>query len=118
MTNEERLPPKAWNAEYLRRLLGAAKGVKGSFHGVRKSDFWTAWILLAFQTGARPSEMYAIETAHVESDGGLRGTRLSDEAKAAVLKLLGTRKYLFGRLAPKREMLREFSAMQKKANRR
>lgn len=117
MTNEKRSAPKAWNAEYLRQLLGSAKGIKGDYQGVRKADFWTAWILLAFQTGARPSEMFAIENAQVESDGGLRGKVVSDEAKAAVRKLHGTRKYLFGRLAPRRELLREFSAMQKKANR-
>jgi hypothetical protein len=54
----------------------------------------------------------------IESDGNLKNHELSDDAKAAVLKLVGTRKLLFGRLAPKRELLRDFSAMQKKAKSR
>jgi hypothetical protein len=115
MKHEERSPPKVWNQEYLGRLLGAARGMKGSFHTVRKADFWTAWVLVAYQTGARPGEMFAIECEQVTSNGGLQGSVLSDEAKAAVQKLIGTRKHLFGRLAPRREILREFSAMQKKA---
>lgn len=117
MVSDERSPPRAWSQEYMRQLLGAAKGMKGSFHGVRKADFWTAWIFLAFQTGSRPSEMFDIKTDQFESDGGLKGQTLTDDAKAAVRKLFGTRKYLFGRLAPKRELLREFSALQKRATR-
>ncbi len=110
--------PRLWNQEYLGRLLGIAKGAKGSYHGVRKADFWTAWVHLAFETGSRAGEMFAIEANRFESDGGLKGKRLTDQAKAAVRILLGPRQYLFGRLAPKREILREFSVMQKKATMR
>ena len=118
MTTDERSPQRAWSPEYLRRLLGAAKGMKGSFHGFRRADFWTAWILLASETSSRASEMFDFEIEQIEGDGGLKGKSLTDDAKTAALKLLGPRKYLFAGLAPKRELLREFSVMQKKANRR
>jgi hypothetical protein len=110
--------PKAWSPEYLGRLMGAARRSKGSFGTVPKADFWTAWILVSWETGSRAGEMFDIETSQITSDGGLKGRALSDATKSAVQKLLGTRKFLFGRLAPKREILREFSAMQKKATAR
>jgi hypothetical protein len=118
MAKADRSQSKTWNPQFLGRLLGAARHTRGTFAGVPKSDFWTAWILVAFQTGARASELFDIETEQVEPDGGLKEHSLSDDAKAAVLKLVGTRKLLFGRLAPKRELLRDFSAMQKKAKSR
>ncbi len=118
MAKDDRSQPKTWNPQFLGRLLGAARHTRGTFSGVQKSDFWTAWILVAFQTGARPGEMFDIMTEQIEPDGGLKGHALSEEAKTAVRKLVGTRKFLFGRLAPKRELLRDFSAMQKKAKSR
>jgi len=118
VAKNERSVPKAWTPEYLRRLLGIARHKTGSFHGVPKADYWTAFIHLAWQTGSRASEMFDIQTDQVESDGGLKGYALGDEAKAAVRRLMGPRKYLFGRLASKRELLREFSEMQKKVHTR
>jgi len=118
MAKADRSQSNTWNAQFLGRLLGAARHARGNFSGVQKSDFWKAWILVAFQTGSRPGEMFEIKTEDVEPDGGLKGHLLSDDAKTAVLKLVGTRKLLFGRLAPKRELLRDFSAMQKKAKSR
>ena len=117
MAKADRSQSKTWNPQFLGRLLGAARHTRGTFSGVQKSDFWTAWILVAFQTGARPSEMFDIETEQIEADGGLKGHSLSDEAKAAVRKLVGTRKFLFGRLAPNESCCATFQPCKRRPSR-
>lgn len=65
--------PEAWEAAQLRSLLLTAGKLKGAFrfHRVRRAAFWRAFILAAYDSGLRISDLLRLELAQIGSDGAL-----------------------------------------------
>ncbi len=64
-------PPIAWTADELRRLLDTCEKLTGTFSsGCQRNLFWTAWVLVGFETGLRYGDLHHLKASQ------LRGTRL------------------------------------------
>jgi integrase len=71
MTEPKRVP-RAWTQEQLARLIDACRNMPGSINGyVPASDFWLAWHGVAWDTGARTSEMFAMKWSWLDRKNGI-----------------------------------------------
>lgn len=59
-----RMPPRmpdAWTPEEVARLVAIAAEMPGHISGGRAADWWTAWLLTAWDTALRISQMFALQ---------------------------------------------------------
>lgn len=85
--------PVAWSVENVRALLGGAGEVSGTLRsGLAASDFLTAWVWLAFESGIRPSDARLLRVDQIgqvvtiiqHKTGKLHSFQLSSHAIAAL----------------------------------
>lgn len=99
--------PRAWTADNVRLLLKAAKSVPGNLQtGLNASDFLSAWIWLAYETGLRPGDIRHLKKSDLQGNiltiiqhktGRPHSCRISPEAAAALFPLMKSPgEYLFG----------------------
>lgn len=61
--------PEAWTLENVRRLLAGAAGLSGRLrNGVAASDLMTAWILVGYESGLRPSDIRRLTRRSLQGD--------------------------------------------------
>ena len=92
-------PVAAWSTDQLALLLKAASGMLGKLRcGIPVSDFLTAWLWIAFDTGIRPSDIRLLTWASVDFNasvitlvqhktGNSHSGMLSPECLAAISKI-------------------------------
>jgi integrase len=97
-----REPVDAFTMAEIRILLETARGLTGYFpNGVRRADFWTAVIHLAYSTGLRRGDLLQLERAQILENGVARvlqhktgyqiTVRISSDGLAAVNRMAGAR---------------------------
>lgn len=58
--------PEAWTFAQVKQLLRVCSGITGEYpSGITKAAYWRAWILVAWDTGIRPSDVQLIRFAQV-----------------------------------------------------
>ncbi len=67
---EPRRIPIAFSLEQISALLASARGEPGDIAAIPAPCLWTAFILVAFDTGARAGALWAIERKHVDLASG------------------------------------------------
>jgi len=67
---EYRRLPKAWTTTELERLLSAAAATPGMIERVPAGGWWTALLLVMYDTGVRRRAAFSIEREHVDLDTG------------------------------------------------
>lgn len=69
-----RSQPVAWSADELRQLLTVAEGVPLFFKrtGIKKSSFWRAFTLTAYDSGLRLNDLERLTRQQIEPDGRIR----------------------------------------------
>lgn len=111
-----RVIPLAWTIAEMQAILRAASKVKGTFRykaarKVKRCDFWRAYIMLAWDSGLRPSDLRIIRFDEIAADGTLvhvqsktgdvKTCHLQPETVKAVQKLRGEdRERIFGDVLP------------------
>lgn len=63
--------PQGWTPEELQQMLTAARNCRGLFRGkgVSRAAFWRAFVLTAYDTGLRLSDLLQLETSLVKGPG-------------------------------------------------
>lgn len=62
--------PTAWTLEEVRRLLGEAEALVGSYsHGIARAAYWSSYIRAAWDTGLRGCDLRAIEREAIPPSG-------------------------------------------------
>ncbi len=117
--------PQCWSAEQLKALLDTAAALTGTWRGrshargIKRADWWVAWILVNYNSGLRLSDMLLIERSAIMADGRFTvvqhktgkpiDCRLPPEAIAAVDAIgAASRKYIFGGVLNRRTIQDEF----------
>lgn len=90
-------PPQAWSIPNVRALLAGAATLTGHMHcGILASDLMRAWVLVAYETGLRPSDLRLLTQADIKGEtvylcqhktGKPHVATLSSDAVAALKKL-------------------------------
>lgn len=106
----------------MRRLLAAADKLTGKLYssGVSRAAFWRAWILVAYYTGLRRSDMLRLRFEDVGADGRLFVVQhktsnmvkcqLPGDARAAIMASVPPRRRLiFGGILGPSRLWKEFS---------
>lgn len=105
-------PPRCWDKPELLRLLELARGLTGHMNRdprISRSDFWQAWLYVAYGTGLRLSDLRKIRFADIASDGrtivvqGKTGDTVTGQIEPAGMAILFRlrrtgRKRVFGEL--------------------
>ena len=65
-----RKPTKAWTVEQIRSIIAACDTQRGRTlrSGADKGEFLRAWVLLAYETGARMGDVHAFTGDHLQGD--------------------------------------------------
>ena len=65
-----RKPTKAWTVEQIRSIIAACDTQRGRTlrSGADKGEFLRAWVLLAYETGARMGDVHAFRREHLDGD--------------------------------------------------
>jgi integrase len=59
-------PPRAWSLDQIRQLLEAAGQLPGQLaHGCTAAQLMTAWVLVGYETGLRPSDLRVLRPADI-----------------------------------------------------
>ncbi len=102
-----RLQPRAWHLAEFERVLWAADGLTGQIGPWKRSEWFTALLLVCWSTGWRISTVMRLRCDHVSMRSGFvssietktseeRTAKLSPQAIRAVQKIWGEREHLFG----------------------
>lgn len=62
-------PPAAWTIQQVRQLLAGADSVSGQLRcGIDARDLMRAWVLMAYETGLRPSDMFRLRWSELDGE--------------------------------------------------
>lgn len=64
------LIPKAWTADEMRRLIATCRELRGPRNGDFPARFWLAFVLVAYNTGLRLSDLVRLRFDDIGADGG------------------------------------------------
>ena len=87
-------PPRPWSIEQVGQLLAGARDLDGRLNcGVAASDLMQAWVLVAYETALRPSDLYRLRWEQLAGErftivqhktGGLHSVMISPETAASL----------------------------------